>query len=192
MKTWSSWPESSNIASQRGGAGRAALPGGGRREHRESQRPKGSFARWSGARRWKRSWSAAGGFRGRRRPPCCKSGCVPRASSRAGRPRAGGRCPSAARGGAGLPRRLGGRLRRRAEPEPGAGRRRAAALVGARRGRGHPRRRQDAGRPPGQPSGRAKRRRSSPRPPPMRRPRRSPSSASSGTRWPRPCPAVPS
>ena len=76
----------------------------------------------------------------------CSSGCSASGLEVRGRPGAGGRRPSAARGRAGLSRRLGGRLRCRAEPEPGPGRGRPAALVGARRGRGHPRRGQDAGR----------------------------------------------
>ena len=60
-----------------------------------------------------------------------------------------GRRPSAARGGARLSRRLVGRVRRGAKPEPGPCRRRPAPLVGTCRRQGHPRRRQNAGRPPG-------------------------------------------
>ena len=67
------------------------------------------------------------------------------------RPGPGGRRPPAARGRPRLPRRLGGRLRRRALPQRGRGVRRRAALVGPGRGPGPPRR----GRGPRRTSSRA-------------------------------------
>ena len=110
MKTWSSWPEWSNIASTKptlagllfgvadvessvASSGRGGLSRGGR-AHAARGDPGQRPARIRGG--------------GRRRS--CKQRLQTLGRGRRGRTRAGGRCPSAARGGAGLSRRFVGRV----------------------------------------------------------------------------------
>ena len=111
------------------------------------RRPRGSSARWPG-----RTPSEAILVGGRREFESALADGLRRRLARLGprrhrRPRPRGRRPSSPRGGAGVPRRLGGRLRCRAEPQPGPRRRVPPPLGCAGRGRVGPRRRPHAGRP---------------------------------------------
>ena len=123
MKTWSSWRESSNIGSTEAALAELLFQVADV-ESTVSRAAEGVFREVVGRTPLEAILvSGRSAIRSAGRPACCKTGSC-RGPGRAGRPGARGRCPSAARGRAGLPRRLIGGLRRGAKPEPGPRRRR--------------------------------------------------------------------
>ena len=81
-KTWSSWRESSSIASTEPRSPRLLFQVADVESSVARSRPKGSFARWPGILRWKRSWSAAGReFEARLATRAARRGCGPLGSA---------------------------------------------------------------------------------------------------------------